>query len=99
MDCQSVPSTVGVMLSGGLDSSILLGQMLRDGRRVRPFYVQSDLVWQAAEAAAMGRFLRKLRESFSQLQPLVVLDMPLAELYDGHWSLTGANPPNAESAD
>ncbi len=47
----------------------------------------------------MGRFLRKLRESFSQLQPLVVLDMPLAELYDGHWSLTGANPPDAESAD
>jgi 7-cyano-7-deazaguanine synthase len=99
MHCEPEESTVGVMLSGGLDSSILLGHFLRKGRCVRPFYVQSGLVWQTVEAAVVGRYLHRLQESFPQLLPLVVLDLPLADLYDGHWSLTGITPPDAESAD
>ncbi len=87
------------MLSGGLDSSILLGHLLREGHRVRPFYVQSHLVWQPAELAAVGCFLGRMREVFSGLEPLIVLELPLADLYGGHWSLTGHNPPDARSAD
>jgi 7-cyano-7-deazaguanine synthase len=30
---------------------------------------------------------------------LVVLDLPLADLYQGHWSLTGTNIPAADSPD
>ena len=92
-------STIGVMLSGGLDSSILLGHLLREGHPVRPFYVQSQLVWQPAELAALGRFLGRIAEVFCRLQPLIVLELPLADLYAGHWSLTGRNPPDARSAD
>jgi len=88
-----------VLLSGGLDSSILVGHLLRNGHRVRPFYVQSDLVWQRAELPAVNRYLARLRETFGGLQPLVVLELPLADLYDGHWSLTGSNPPDAHSPD
>ena len=41
--------TVGLLLSGGLDSSILLGHLLGKGRRVQPFYVRSHLLWEEAE--------------------------------------------------
>jgi 7-cyano-7-deazaguanine synthase len=87
------------MLSGGLDSSILLGHLLLEGYRVRPFYVRSGLFWQEAELAAAGRFLGRIRESLSAVEPLVVLDLPLADLYDGHWSLTGMSTPDAASSD
>ena len=31
---------IGLLLSGGLDSSILLGHLLAHGRRVQPFYIR-----------------------------------------------------------
>jgi 7-cyano-7-deazaguanine synthase len=33
------------------------------------------------------------------LDDLVLLDLPLADLYHDHWSLTGLEPPNASSPD
>ena len=33
------------------------------------------------------------------LRPLILLDLPLYDLYLGHWSLTGRNTPDAESPD
>jgi 7-cyano-7-deazaguanine synthase len=62
-------------------------------------YVQSHLNWQHAELAAADRYLGRLRGTFAGLQPLIVLDLPLADLYEGHWSLTGVNPPDAHSSD
>ncbi len=91
--------TVGVMLSGGLDSSILAGYLLESGRRVRPFYVRSGLYWEAIELAAARRFLDSLAKRFASLDPLVVLELPLADVYEDHWSLTGANPPDEASSD
>lgn len=96
---QAEQSTVGVMLSGGLDSSILAGYLLESGRRVRPFYVRSGLHWEAIELAAARRFLDQLAARFTSLDPLVVLDLPLADVYEGHWSLTGNNPPDDASSD
>ncbi len=34
-----------------------------------------------------------------QLDPLVVLELPLHDIYQGHWSVTGCKPPDAASAD
>ena len=34
-----------------------------------------------------------------KLEPLVTLDMPLADLYGEHWSTNGVNTPDANSAD
>jgi 7-cyano-7-deazaguanine synthase len=89
--------TIGVLASGGLDSSILVGHLLGHGRRVQPFYVRTGLVWQAGELPALRRFLKAI--ATDRLAELVVLDLPLADLYDGHWSLTGDNTPGAESPD
>lgn len=89
--------TIGVLASGGLDSSILIGDLLRRGRHVQPFYVRTGLVWQTAELPALERFLAAI--GTNNLAKSVVLDLPLADLYIGHWSLTGAGTPSANSPD
>jgi 7-cyano-7-deazaguanine synthase len=89
--------TIGVLASGGLDSAILIGHLLRETRSVQPFYIRTGLVWQAEELPALERFLAAV--ATSDLAPLVVLDLPLADLYDGHWSLTGQDIPAADSPD
>jgi 7-cyano-7-deazaguanine synthase len=88
---------VGLLLSGGLDSGILLGHLLRGGRRVQPFYVRSQLVWEEAELAAAQAFLKELAPKESA--PLVVLEMPLSDLYGEHWSIGGRHAPGADSPD
>jgi 7-cyano-7-deazaguanine synthase len=88
---------VGILVSGGLDSSILLKQMLDVGRRVKPLYVQSGLCWQAVERQALDRYLNDV--SVPRLEPLTVLELPLADVYSDHWSITGRDIPEAGSPD
>jgi 7-cyano-7-deazaguanine synthase len=90
-------STIGVLASGGLDSSILIGDLLLQQRRVQPFYIRTGLSWQEAELPSLTHFLKAIDSP--RLLPLVILDMPLADLYDGHWSLTGHEVPGTESPD
>jgi 7-cyano-7-deazaguanine synthase len=97
MTWQAAGGTIGVLASGGLDSSILIGKLLRERRRVQPFYIRTGLVWQSGELPALRRFLAAI--ACGELSDLVVLDLPLADLYDGHWSLTGRATPGAESPD
>jgi 7-cyano-7-deazaguanine synthase len=92
---QSLP--LGVLLSGGLDSSILLATLLQCGRPVRPFYIRTDVVWAAAELCAIGRFLAAVDSP--RLDDLVVFDLPLSDLYQNHWSITGINVPGDTTPD
>ncbi|MDB5385004.1 MAG: ExsB family protein [Planctomycetaceae bacterium] len=88
---------VGLLLSGGLDSAILLGFLLRRGARVQPFYIDCGLIWQRAELRALRRFLSAMAES--NLLPLVVLSFPLDDVYGQHWSITGCAIPAASTSD
>ena len=97
MTSTSPRARVGILISGGLDSSILLAHYLDRGRRVQPFYVRSGLAWQAAELAALRRFLAAIADD--RLEELVTLDLPLADLYGDHWSVSGRGVPDAESDD
>ncbi len=90
-------SPVGLLLSGGLDSVILLGELLGGGRRVQPFYVQCGLSWEREELWAVKSLLIAL--DCGRLEPLVVFDMPLDDVYGRHWSITGIDVPNAVSPD
>jgi len=90
-------AAIGLLLSGGLDSSILLGHLLASGRRVRPLYIRSNLVWQAPELRHAECFLAAV--ACSRLDPLVMLDLPLADLYGDFWAVTGQGTPDAQSAD
>lgn len=91
------PDVVGLLVSGGLDSSILLKHLLDEGRRVKPLYVQSELCWQEVEKLALDRLLNAV--SAPQLEALTVLDLPLADVYGDHWSITGHNIPKAGTPD
>ena len=79
-----------VLASGGLDSAVLLGEALREYRTVQPVYVRTGLRWEAGELRALRRFLRAIRSH--RLRPLVVLDLPMREVYGDHWSTTGRVP-------
>ena len=97
MPLQPPPPTTGLLLSGGLDSAILLEHLLRRGERVQPLYIRSRLVWETAEIAALRRYLRAVARP--ELARLVVFDLPLGDLYEGHWAVTGRGVPDAASAD
>lgn len=90
-------NAIGLLASGGLDSSILLKHLLDAGRRVRPLYIRSGLCWQAAEELALKRFLNAV--GGRRLEPLTVLDLPLADVYGDHWSITGRGIPEAGTPD
>ena len=86
-----------VLLSGGLDSAVLLHRSLRHGRPVVPLYVRCGFVWEAAELYWLRHLLRALRTS--ALRPLQVIDLPMRPVYGAHWSLTGRHIPGPGSAD
>jgi 7-cyano-7-deazaguanine synthase len=90
-------STIGVLASGGLDSAILVAHLLEQGERVEPFYVDSGLYWQPTELAALQRFLVAIAKP--ALAEIVVLQLPLTDLYAGHWSLTGTKIPGSQTPD
>jgi 7-cyano-7-deazaguanine synthase len=91
------PAALAVLLSGGLDSAILLGEALTNHVAVHPLYVRSGLYWETAELTACRRFLEAVHRP--SLQPLQVLDLPVADLYGPHWSITGRDVPDGDSPD
>jgi len=94
---RSSPAPIGLLLSGGLDSCILLAHLLVEGRHVQPFYIHSQLAWQREELLAVERFMAAIGPT--RLGELVVFDLPLADLYGDHWSVTGQEVPSATTPD
>ncbi len=91
------PKPLAVLVSGGLDSAVLLGTAVRTHAAVYPLYVRMGLAWETIEREFLGLFLAEL--GAPAVQPLVTLEMPVADLYGNHWSLTGRGVPGADSAD
>jgi len=83
--------SVCALVSGGLDSAVLVGDLLRRGLDVQPLYVRAGLVWEKEEIAALRRLLRALRSR--RLRPLAVIDVPMTDVYGRHWSTGGGPPP------
>jgi 7-cyano-7-deazaguanine synthase len=92
------PAAVAILISGGLDSAILLGELLRDHPVVHPLSVRHGLAWETVELQHLCRFLAALADR-PALQPLRVLEMPVADVYADHWSLTGQGVPDDRSPD
>src|SRR5438552_3710667 len=91
------PAALAVLISGGLDSAILLGELLRTHEAVHPLYVRQGLYWETVALRHLRRFLRAVRAP--SLRPLQVLRLPVADLYGPHWSLTGRGVPDADMPD
>jgi 7-cyano-7-deazaguanine synthase len=90
-------AALAVLVSGGADSAILLADSLPDHDRVFPLYVRCGLFWEEVELAHLRRFLEAL--PVPSLQPLHVLEMPVRDLYDVHWSLSGESVPGGDTPD
>ncbi len=88
---------VAVLVSGGLDSCVLVAELLRRGERVHPLHVRFGLAWEPTEEAHLGRFLDSL--DGEALEPLAVLEAPITGVYGDHWSVSGDAVPDAGTAD
>lgn len=86
-----------VLLSGGLDSVVLLDRALRRYRIVQPLYVRAGLVWEARERRALGDLLRSMRSK--RLLPLETIDVPMGDLLGRHWSASGRGSPGYDDGD
>jgi len=93
----STPGTC-VLVSGGLDSALLLRRLLRRRTRLVPLYVRFGLAWEATELYWLRRLLASLRSP--RLAPLQVVDLPITSFYGAaHWSVTGRGVPGARTHD
>jgi 7-cyano-7-deazaguanine synthase len=88
---------VAVLASGGLDSAVLVAEFLGEGRVVQPIYIRFGLAWEVTEEAHLRRFLDTLPSA--GLRPLVTLELPVADTYGSHWSLSADDVPDAHTPD
>src|SRR5262249_3265886 len=84
---------LAVLISGGLDSAILLAEALERHPAVWPLYIRFGLFWEKAEVHHLRRFLEAV--GVPALRSLRILEMPVADLYGEHWSLNGEDVPAA----
>jgi 7-cyano-7-deazaguanine synthase len=91
---------VCALVSGGLDSCVMLAELARRFAVIHPVYMREGLAWEEAEIRALRRYLRALPASVRcSVLPLRVLSLPVGDVYAGHWSLTGRRAPDATTAD
>jgi len=92
------PTTpLAVLVSGGIDSAILLAEAVRVYPKVHPLYIRTGLLWETAELEYLERFLAAIART--TLQPLTVLEQPVRDLCGNHWSITGIDVPVAGTPD
>jgi len=86
-----------VLLSGGLDSAVLLAEEAARGE-VQPIYVATGLAWEASERATADALLASgsLR---GRIRPLVSLTVDMRDVYEAaHWAVQG-RPPGYHTPD
>jgi 7-cyano-7-deazaguanine synthase len=88
---------LAVLVSGGVDSAVLLCESVGQHPEVYPLYVRCGLYWEPVELEHLRRFLKTIASHV--LKELVILDMPVGDLYASHWSLTGVGVPGADTPD
>jgi len=100
MPAKNQKPPIGLLLSGGMDSCILLGHLAGQGHGVQPFYIRSQLRWEKEELRAVRAVLQAVgNNKENKIERLVVLDMPLKDIYGRHWSTDGQDVPDAHSPD
>jgi 7-cyano-7-deazaguanine synthase len=89
--------STAVLLSGGLDSAVLLADEAARGE-VQPVYVRVGLSWEAAELDKLSQFLEHARFG-ARVGPLVTLSVDMLDVYAAtHWAVQG-RPPGYHTPD
>src|ERR1700681_2088486 len=92
------PRPLAVLTSGGVDSAALIAARPGQGWVVQPLYIRLGLAWEPTEETHLRRFLDALPANLRPL-PLVVLDLPIADVYGAHWSVSGSDVPDDTTPD
>lgn len=85
------------LVSGGIDSAVLVSELSGAFTSVIPFYIRNGFAWEKVELHWLRRYLKKIASR--RIAPLKVVDLPLRDVYPDHWSLTGKRIPDFESED
>jgi 7-cyano-7-deazaguanine synthase len=84
--------STAVLLSGGLDSAVLLADEATRGEAVAPVYVSAGLAWEAAERAIVARLLAHPLLA-GRVGPLVSLAVDMRDVHSqAHWAVAGRAP-------
>lgn len=94
---ENIPLRVLALVSGGVESALLLKELLAEGHTVIPCYVECGMRWEAAERAALERLLGMM--AHERLEALVVLTSPVGDCLGEHWGMTGLGVPDSASPD
>jgi 7-cyano-7-deazaguanine synthase len=81
---------VCALVSGGLDSAVMVGLMLDRGETVQPIYVRTGMAWERVEFDWLERYLAAIASP--RLRLIRALAFPLADVYESHWSVRGDAP-------
>lgn len=136
---KSAKASIAVLVSGGLDSGVLLAEMSKRASQVIPIYIRQGLAWEPVELYWLNKYISALRKwppspytlspgrgefhkarsvrnqkrrfqltspwgevgrsTGEGIKPLIVLALPMADVYGSHWS-TGKKPvPGHRSKD
>lgn len=80
-----------VLLSGGLDSAVLLSYIGNPGEEVTPVHIRCGYAWEPAEAHCIQRLMKSALAP--RMKPLRTIHFDMRDvLPDGHWALTGIAP-------
>lgn len=90
------PLPVGVLLGGGIESTLLVRRFLADGQPVVPVHVHCGLIWDDCESGYVRRFCAACADP--GLSPLIEIRVPLNGFLKGHWAVTGEGVPRAGGA-
>ena len=85
--------STAVLLSGGLDSAVLVAdEASNGGADVHPVYISVGLAWEAAERASVAAFLASAPFG-DRIRPLVSLSADMRDVYAAtHWAVQGCPP-------
>ncbi len=87
--------SVAVLVSGGVDSSLLLADACKNADEVFPVYIRCGYRWESAELHWLEKFIEEFDAHV--LTPLIILDLPMRDLHVRHWSMTGDDVPESDS--
>jgi 7-cyano-7-deazaguanine synthase len=68
------------------------------GQVVQPLYIRFGLAWERIEEAHLRRFLDSISGQ-PGIHPLAVFELPVADVYGAHWSVSGTDTPDASTPD
>lgn len=91
-----IAGRVAVLVSGGLDSSVMLARIAQKRAEVFPVYIRTGLVWEADELAVLRRFIKTI--NIGSIAPLAILKVPMDDIAADHWSMTGRKIPGYDAA-